>query len=606
VSSLQLTDLDRVRSLGGYNNVISGLPFIMGSLGAIVVALSGGLQLLGVSLNQHLLFAEPDLLIFVGLVGFGGLVGARYGGQKDCSLGLFLGCAAALVATANLYFLAVADYSILMDHDSPGYLHPGSCRTPGYWAFLSFFKTVDARWLIAVQLNLVLASQVTVSWAVRRVTNSTIAGIATLLIATLFAQLYSLSFWVLTEAVFSAALGFAAAASIAYIRSPSNGLAVAVGLSVGAAIAVKAVAPPLVVANALVLLRPANRRGLKTLGAIGIPILCLSVLMVFARISHGSWSPTNIGGYALAENVAWGIKSDQLSSDPALSAAIESRLEPFTRTWPSPQNVSAYLERSMEDLDPMFWGIVLPIVYDRYKPPLTLGCPNELDSALSRLAIEAIRRNPGHYASHVGVQYLGLWGFALVPQIWRDHALEKRLSLAGNIGRERRLDWQAAPAAWKLKSDRLRTIETGANIYEKDPLFLDQVKSFGVRLLTVRNDIGFATANRFPLVFKRAPQYLARGFGLLTLAIASLCLWMRRLQPEVAALALLALLINAYFLAHALFMFASPRYAACAEIPLAALISILCFVTINKIAYPAMRYLVGSSIGKAEGKDRAM
>lgn len=575
----------------------------MGSLVAIVVALSGGLQLLGASPNDRLLFTEPDLLVFVGLIGFGGLVGARYGGHNGCSLGLFWGCAAALVATANLYFLAAADYSILMDHDSPGYLHINSCRTPGYWAFLSFFRTVDARWLVAVQLNLVLASQVMVSWAVRRVTNSTIAGVATLLIATLFAQLYSLSFWVLTEAVFSAALGFAAAASIAYLRSPSNALAVAVGLSIAAAVAVKAVAPTLIAANAFVLLRPANHRGLKALGAVGIPILCVSALMVFARISYGSWSPTNFAGYALAENVAWGIENDQFSSDPALSAAIESQLKPFVRKWPSPQNVSAYLDQ-IHDLDTMFWWTMLPIVYDHYWPSsTTLECPNEIDSALSRLAIEAIRRNPGRYASHVSVQYLGLWGFALVPQIWRDHALQKRLSLAGNIGvgasaddgvaATRRRDWEVAPAAWRLAPERLRTVETGANHYEKDPLFLDRVKSFGVRLLTIRNSS--ISANTLPFVFKRAPQYLAGGFGLLTLAIAGLCLWMRRLQPEVAALALLAMLINAYFLAQALFIFAWPRYAACVEIPLAALISILCFVTINRIAYPAARYLVGSS-----------
>lgn len=285
------------------------MPFITGSVGAVSVALCGGLQLLGISLNDRFLSADPDLLIFVGLMGFGGLVGARYGGEKACSLGLFLGCAVALVATVNIYFLAVANYSILMDHDLPGYLLINDCRTPGYWAFLSLFRTIDPRWLIAVQLNLVLASPVSMAWAVRRVTNSTIAGVATLLIAGLFAQLYSFSFWALTEALFSAAFGFAAAASIAYIRSPSNGLAVASGLSIAAAIAIKAVAPALLVANAFVLLRPATHRGLKALCAVGIPILCLSLLMVFARISYGSWSPTNMGGYALAENVAWELKA---------------------------------------------------------------------------------------------------------------------------------------------------------------------------------------------------------------------------------------------------------------------------------------------------------
>ena len=117
------------------------MPFITGSVGAVSVALCGGLQLLGISLNDRFLSADPDLLIFVGLMGFGGLVGARYGGEKACSLGLFLGCAVALVATVNIYFLAVANYSILMDHDLPGYLLINDCRTPGYWAFLSLFRT---------------------------------------------------------------------------------------------------------------------------------------------------------------------------------------------------------------------------------------------------------------------------------------------------------------------------------------------------------------------------------------------------------------------------------------------------------------------------------
>lgn len=588
-----------------------GVLRLLGLVPQLVIPIHGTLTFQGV-----LTAIDPDLLILAGATGLGALIGGRYGDPQRRALGLFCGCAAGFVITANAYFLGVADYTVLMTPDSPGYLYRNACRTPGYLVLLTPLKLADPRWLVALQLNLVLASQVATAAAVLRLTSSVAAGIVVLVVATLLCHLNSLAFFVLTEPVFAAALGFAAAAAIAYLRAPSTWLAAALGLAIAAALAVKAVAPALVLVVPFLLLRAASARHIKALAMLGPPIVCLVGLSAVGRVANGAWSPTNFGGYALAENLAWGIRNDSYSTDPDLSAAIEESLRSFTGDWPSPLDANAYLATSIDNLDIMFWKTMVPVVARRHG----LGegaphCPREVNAALTTLGTDAIRRFPFAYAGHVAVQFYGLWGQVLVPQTWDKQARRLRRDIAQAMTT---WSWRAAPPRWRPTEERLAAVRAGAGTYDARPLFLDRVKllvgAFGATVGAAPTvlprarppvpDIDPGTAKDDEIAaremalsvpdFMRICPYLGMVFAALTLAFAALSPRIARLKPEVAALALLGLLINAYFASHALFMFALPRYAACIEAPLAAFIAILGYAAVRAIGVPALGRLAGA------------
>jgi hypothetical protein len=492
----------------------------------------------------------------------------------------------------------------LLDRDDARFPHLSllnACRTPGYLALLTPFKQIDARWLVAFQLNLVVASQVAVAWAVSRLTASALAGVLSLAIATLFSHLDFLAFFVMSEAMFASAVGFAAAAAIVYVKSPSTWCAAVVGLSIAVALTVKAVAPAMAIVALLALLRPAADARIKALAMLGPPVICLVGLAGLGRISHGAWSPTNFGGYALAENVAWGIRNDSYSTDPKLSAAVEEKLQVFQHRWPAPTDVNAYLARSIDNLDAMFWDTMVPIVAGKHG----LGegaphCPREVNASLTALGIEAIRRDPLRYAAHAAVQFYGLWGFALPSASWSNHARQTRRAGGSPMSA---WNWRAAPSNWRPTPLTLASVRNGGAKYDANGLFVDRVKRhlgklaaiFGVvpallpRAQTplLAADPGDADAGPAPAAVRRASiriwQFPAVALGALTIALAALGPWIRRLPPEIAALALLALLINAYFAAHALFMFASVRYAASVEAPLAAFLAIAGYVTATTI-----------------------
>ena len=544
--------------------------------------------------REWIVSTNPDLAVFVGLTMLGALAGQHSAGPKGRAVGAFWGCAMALVVVANAYFLGVADFSILMTPDSPSYLYRNSCRAIGYLILLTPFKVFDGRILVAFQLNLILLSQVAVAWAVLQLTRSVLTAIATLMIATLFCYLYSLSFYVMTEATFAAAIGFIVAGAITYIASTSLRSASVVGVATAAAIGIKAAAPPLIIAVLPLLLRSTTNRRLKAVAILGPPVACLLALTVWGRVANGTWSPTNFSGYALAENVAWAIQKDPFSTEPELSAAIEEKLQPFAASWPSPWDASAYLIHSMDNLDVMFWNTLLPVVLQKYPPPPgSQGCTPTVNDALMKLGTNAVRRNPLRYAEHVAVQFYGLWAFALVPQKWADHPGD-RLNGIGEPTSE--WEWRAAPAKWRPGPERQAFIDKGyqdAGVlkYADRTLFLDRIKTLGT---TIGAPIG-AT----PAVFTRPGpqqtgadpksaqwrprqiymwQYFAGTIAIAMVLTSALVFRMHRLSPEVAALVIIALLINGFFGTQALFMFAAPRYSACAEVALAGLLAIFAFV----------------------------
>lgn len=567
------------------------------------------------SYRDWFLSGKPDLLVLLSCLLLGLLLAIQFGGLEKRDFGLFAGAAAALTLVTNACWLGIGDFSVLMSADAPGYLYRNGCRTPGYLALLTPFKHFDARWVVFAQLNILLASQIALAWSVLRLTSSVLAGVLVLALLIPCSQLISSSFFIGPEPFFAAAFAVAAAASISYLRSPSMLSASAFGLAVTAALGLKAVAPAMLVAVPFLLLRKTPDRRRMAVAMLMPPLLGLCALSAIGRISNGSWGPTTFGGYALAENVAWGIRSDELSSEPELSAAMEANLRDRQNAWPSAWNPIAYLSYSTQHLDAMFWGDMMPIVSRHYGfgggAP---SCPPQVNQSLMALGKEAVRRDPLRYLVHSDLQFYGLWDFALVPQPWSGSVLRTRQHLGMPMSD---WYWRAAPVHWKPSSERLVAIGNAGSDYGTRRLFIDDAFSAisraaaALRISPSALDRGppspIQTEGDSPEAIAAAIEIaqssprelpILPGLGLVflvfTVALAALASRLSSLSSEIAALTILSIQINAYFAAQAMFMFATPRYSSCVEAPLAAVIAILGNV-VWSYAFPSSPVLHTSS-----------
>jgi hypothetical protein len=310
---------------------------------------------------------QPDLMVFSGLFVLGACLGWLRSGWSGARLGAFVGAATAVLVVINAVLLGSGPFWVVLAPDSASYLKLNACRTPGYYVFLQPFVDIDPRWLVLVQLNLLIGALIAVAAGCAYVTASCLVGIATLFLGLAFGEHFTYAFLVLTEATFTAALGIAVAAALAYLRSPQLWSAVVVGVTIAIALAIKASAPVLLVSVALLLLLPTARRPLKAAGLVGVPAFCLLTLMAVGRINHGSWSPTNFMGTSLIGHVAYGIRGDELASNPELSALIDSEIRRYHEKWPPIYQLDDYVRASQNDYNAMLYVNILQIV-SRFVP----------------------------------------------------------------------------------------------------------------------------------------------------------------------------------------------------------------------------------------------
>jgi len=567
----------RARTLAMATGVLLSLYGLWALLGHTWVA---AFEPEGLAPNGWRPFIFPDAAVIGGLMLCGAAMAGDHPRPWKVPFGIYAGAAAGFVIVANGYFLGVTDSTIWPWPDSASYVSYNACRVPGYFLFLWPFMGLAPHWLIATQLNLLVLAKVAISAAVYRVTGSAAAGALALLLGMIIDPTLAFSFNVLTEAPFDAALGFAAATALAYVASPRPHYAAAAGLSVAAATAVKAVAPVLILAIAPLLLRPAARRGLNATLLIGIPVAALLALTLSGRLLNGAWSPTNFSGYALVGHVAWGIKSDALSSDRELSKSLEDNLRPVISAWPPITDLPSYVRRTSDDLNPMLSSIIIPTVVKRLeaKSPTQspdsgakLICTRQLNSALMNLSEEAVRRYPARYAAHVLAHFEELWVLAFEPIRWQQLAVEIKSTYEP-------FNWVRAtlPVPWQASPATLRQIEAGLVDYDRIHLAIDHV---------------------IP-VPSRPWHVIFLALGLIAVALTFFSIQIARLSREMAALAMLSSIINADFLGQAMFQPAIPRYAAAVEIPLTGFLAIALFVTANAV-FRLLRRALGYQHGPA-------
>jgi len=526
--------------------------------------------LAGISFREPLGTLLPhDLTVLLGLGLVGTVVGYYLFATRGAWLGLYIAISIGTCLIANLALLASAPFWAVFVPDSLTYFNLNSCRTPGYFGFLSFFWGYDPRWLVVAQINLVLMSFLAVSVAVAWVTCSIGAGILTLLLVPFLNQLIASSFQIVTEPLFASMIGFAAASAIVYARTPRSILALGCGLAVAAAVFIKPIAPVFLIAIAFLLLRPANKIALKATLLLGPGLLSLALLSGYARFHYGSWAPTNFSGLSLVGHVGWGIRADNRSSNPRLSQEIESRLRPIVEAWPSPLKLDDYVSATVNAYNLMLWTHIAPIAW-KYspKPAIKSRCPKEFNDLLLTLSGEAISRYPLRYAAHVVAHFYGLWALVAEDVPWDASArIQRRFAM----DRLREQGGTYLPKSWLPEPSLAEAIEA------TDQKFGDKI--FIADLIMMR----------LPL------RTIGLWFGIMSLFLCIAAIWMRKLSPQIAALCITALIINAYFGGHALFQVALSRYSGAASIVVAAFVALSVYTLFKMIRRTADQSMVRAS-----------
>jgi hypothetical protein len=564
-----------VRAAIGRRRTVMALSVLGGASGVLGVAILFGLvggdpsptneQFLSL---PSLRLAQPDLMVFGGSLVLGACLGWLHGGWNGTRVGAFAGAAAAVLVVINAVLLGSGPFWAVLGPDSSTYFGFNACRTPGYYVFLQPFMDIDPRWLVVVQLNLLIGALIAVAAGCAYVTASTLVGIATLFLGLAFGSQFVYAFYVLTEATFMAALGIAIAAALAYLRSPRLWSAVVVGVAIAIALAIKASAPVLLISAALLLLLPATRRSLKAAALVGIPALCLLTLMTVGRISHGSWSPTNYMGFAFVGHVAYGIIGDELASNPELSARIHSEIRGFHEKWPPINQLDDYVRMSQNDYNEMLWGHLYPIVV-RSLPPQTIACSKEINDTLMTLAKEAVLRFPGRYLGHVGAHYYGLWSYALVPTPFNQTAAWQRQNAAAT-----QQDIDKIPRAWQASSAQIAALKESAAVVGARSLFFGDVQ------VDLARAFGTGTA-------------ILIGLGATIAALGMFVL--PHLRRDIAALVVVAGFVVPYFAVNSLFQVALDRYTTTAEFGIAAFVTLTGFVLISRLWKLLSAYVLGEA-----------
>jgi hypothetical protein len=326
---------------------------------------------------------------------------------------------AVLVAAAivNQVVLDATESLPTLSPDSFSYLGWYQSRTPGYPLFLQaiLMFTSDARWIVPVQLNVLLGSSMVMGWAVGRVFQSRLVGLVVCLSLFSATPVLMISWHVLTEILYAACIGFHLAAVATFLRTGSRAAALLIGCTTGAVIAVRPSGYALVACFPLFLLFKQNcwRSVLAHLTAGLAVVVGLIVGAQYAR--HGLMSTQSFGGFSLAGHVAPLITEDLATAYPEISARVARRLAPLTQQIPDPFSQPAEHTRVyLNFVNPMLYSNIMPeILAAMREAEPSMSGPMQYrrgnDVAMS-IALSAIMSRPSWYIMHGLANYWDMWG----------------------------------------------------------------------------------------------------------------------------------------------------------------------------------------------------
>ncbi len=300
--------------------------------------------------------------------------------------------------------------------DSISYLRWSAIRTPGYPLFLQAVLAVfgDARWIVPVQLNLLLLSFAILGWSVGCLFRSRTVGLLIALPLLVTSPLLSESYMVMAEALFIALVCVHVAAVLWLIRTKSGWAGFIAGLTMALAITVRPAGYALLVGVPvlLFLLHGHSRRAQGfLLGGLGLALLA-AMAVQYARF--GTVGTQSFGGIALIGHVAPVITEDVTNEYPALTASIARRLAPDVQHLRDLFPLLEHWQVTEQTYNQLLYEHILPEIgayVDRTEPGLS-GESRAIRGNEVALAIaaSAIRKRPVWYAWHTLAHYTGLWG----------------------------------------------------------------------------------------------------------------------------------------------------------------------------------------------------
>ena len=301
--------------------------------------------------------------------------------------------------------------------DSFSYLDWRQSRTPGYPLFLQtiFTFTDDARWIVPIQVALLLIASTVLGWALGRLFHSRLTGIAVTLSLFTATPILMTSWLVQTEALYAAGMCFHLAAVATFLRTESRTAAWIVGCMVGAMIAVRPSGYALVACLPLLLLfKQCNWRS--RLGFLtGGLALALALIVAVQYAKHGLLSTQSFGGFSLAGHVAPLITEDLVTPEHEVAARVARRLAPLVHDIPDPfASPAAHTHAYLEHVNPMMYENIMPeiLAVMREREP-SLPDPiqwRRADAVAMSLALSAVMSQPSWYLMHSLANCWDMWG----------------------------------------------------------------------------------------------------------------------------------------------------------------------------------------------------
>jgi hypothetical protein len=490
----------------------------------------------------------------------------------------------AIIATSAALFVftyafCFSPYWITTTPDSPAYASPlingtySAWRSSGYPSFLRLVHgTVGLANLAAVQLILELSCMIIAVGLLSHTYGYWIAGSLLIILLSFFGAPVVFATRLLTEALFFSGFVLFAAALAAAARRPGIVLFTIAGVGLAIAITAKAVSIVLIV-PAILLARFIPRR---SWGRAFTGIIILPVATYLALSFHAYWrtdilKPEATGGFALIGHVG-GFLGGEMPEMPGLIGALREAASPVLARRPpdltnirSKQELDAYVDYTAQEHDTLLASIISAAT------PLAGSNIVQQDPVLMQVAVKSIGAHPLDYARHVAAHYYGLWrDLALYwpnDLVWATGYIRAGLAINDPI-----MNWPSETAN-KFFAPLLPPMPVSAEA---------QAASAQQRAVP----LAFRELLRLPF---SNYQQVSIGIGVLCTLLPFLLFFPGRLARCFSSEIMLALVLDAYALGHALFQVSMKHYAA-VMMPIAVLFVVCLAATTLKPAWRWSNY----------------
>jgi len=332
--------------------------------------------------------------------------------------GLFWAGAGIAALLANVAMLVDLPVIAFIEPDTLGYLKPSAVRSAGYMLLIKAVVAAggDLKWIVPVQLNVMLASFAALGWAARGVLRSQGAGLIVAVVPMLSSGLLILAPTVMTEAIFVALICLHFAAVLSVIQRLTWINMSLVGLTLGLMIVVRPNGISVLAGIPLLLFFFQDRWRMVALGGLGPVLLIVLAQGMANQHTFGFFGLHKFGGTSLAGAAAPLIRGDMPSDYPDLAKDIERRFKSYYVDFP-PFEDRAYPFEMAHVASLTAVGAIYNQILPAVRAKLNLPQPDivafeydpRLNAISGSLGVSAIRNDPWGFFKIITSNYIANW-----------------------------------------------------------------------------------------------------------------------------------------------------------------------------------------------------